>query len=309
MSEIKIISHKNPDTDSVCGSLVLQDYLSQLWKKSTPIKLGKLNKETEFLLKKLWIKEPETVTELEEWAKIALVDHNEQSQSIENLWKYEIEYVVDHHKFWGFTTSDPLFIRVEKLCSTNSVLFKMYKEAGFEISKQIATLMIAAILSDSLNFRSATTTKEDVAICKELNQIAQIENLDAFAMKMFDEKSDLSDFSIEEIINSDYKEFKMNWTKTGIWTLETTNPHFALWKKEELLEWLKKIKSETWLDFILLSVVDILNEKNTSLVLDWFETEVIEKVFWTKVENNLADLWKRLSRKKQVAPDLTNYFS
>jgi len=309
MNKIKIISHKIPDTDSICASFVFQNFLEQMWKKSTPIKLWNLNKETKFVLDFCWISEPETVTELEEWTKIALVDHNEKSQSIDNIEKYQIEYLVDHHKIWNFTTSDQVFIRTEKLCSTNSILYKMFKENWFEISEKIAKLMLSAVLSDSLNFRSATTTKKDVEIAKELNKIAKIEDLDNFAKQMFNAKSDLEGFSIEEIIKSDYKEFNFNWTKAGIWTLETTNPNFSLDKKDEILDWMLKIKIDSKLDFILLSVVDILEEKNTSFILNWIEKEVIEKVFETKVENNLADLWKRLSRKKQIVPDLDKFFS
>ena len=309
MTEIKIISHKAPDTDSVCASLVFQDYLEKKWKKSQVIKLWKLNKETGFLLEKLWIEEPKTVIKLEKWTNIALVDHNDSKQSIDNISELNIEYVIDHHKIWNFETINPVFMRVEPLCSTNSILYKMYKEAWFEISQKIATLMLSAVLSDSLNFRSSTTTKEDVQIAKELNKIAKIESLDDFAMEMFDKKSDLSGFSVEEIIKSDYKEFDFNWKKAWVWTLETTNPDFAFWKKEEILKWMQEIKHKDWLDFILLSVVDILNEKNTTFVLEWLEAQTIKTVFWIETQENMADLWKRLSRKKQIIPDLTNYFN
>lgn len=305
---INILSHKSPDTDSLCGSIVFQDFLEKKWKKSQCFKLWELNKETKLILQKLKIEEPKTIKTLEKWAKVALIDHNEKKQAIDNLEELNIEYVIDHHKFWNFWTSEPLFIRAEKLCSTNSILFKMYKEAWFEISQKIAILMAASILSDSLNFRSATTTKEDVQIFEEINKIAKIENVDEFAKEMFDAKSDLWSFSIEQIIKYDYKEFDFNWTKACIWVLETTNPDFSLSKKEEIIQWMKKIKKEDWLDFILLSVVDIFNEKNTSIVLNWFEEKIIEKVFWEKVENNLVNLWKRLSRKKQILPFLDKYF-
>ncbi|MCD5382875.1 manganese-dependent inorganic pyrophosphatase [Candidatus Gracilibacteria bacterium] len=309
MSEIKIISHKSPDTDAVCASIVFQNFLEQKGKKSTPIKLGNLNKETKFVLDFCGIQEPETILGLEEGTKIALVDHNEKSQSIENIGKYEIEYLVDHHKIGDFSTSGPVFIRTEQLGSTNSILYKMFKENGFEISQKIATLMLSAIVSDTLNFRSATTTREDVQIGKELNKIAKIEHLGEFVKNMFDAKSDLTGFSIEEIIKSDYKNFDFNGIKAGIGTLETTNPKFSLDKKTEILEGLQKIKHEDNLDFILLSVVDILEEKNISFVLDGNETKVVENIFGTKIENNLADLGKRLSRKKQIVPDLDKYFS
>jgi manganese-dependent inorganic pyrophosphatase len=128
-------------------------------------------------------------------------------------------------------------------------------------------------------------------------------------MPMFNAKSDLWDMAIEKVIKYDYKEFDFNGTKAGIWTLETTNPGYVLGRKQELLEWLEKIKSEDGLDFILLSIVDIIGEKNTSIVLDWTDTKVLEEVFNTTVKDNLADLKNRLSRKKQVVPDLTNHFN
>jgi manganese-dependent inorganic pyrophosphatase len=102
----------------------------------------------------------------------------------------EVEWIVDHHKF-DFKSSSPLYIKAEPLCSTGSILYKMYKEAGFEISTKIADLMLSCILSDSLLFRSATTTKEDIELAEELKQISSIKNPEEFAMKMFDAKSDL----------------------------------------------------------------------------------------------------------------------
>ena len=126
-------------------------------------------------------------------------------------------------------------------------------------------------------------------------------------MKMFDAKSDLWDISVIDLIKYDYKEFDFNGTKAGIWTLETTNPSYALGRKEEILEWLKEIKQNDNLDFIMLSIVDIIWEKNTTIALKE-DSEIIEKVFNTKIEDNLADLKNRLSRKKQIVPDLTKYF-
>jgi manganese-dependent inorganic pyrophosphatase len=128
-------------------------------------------------------------------------------------------------------------------------------------------------------------------------------------MPMFNAKSDLWDMAVEKLIKYDYKEFDFNGTKAWIGTLETTNPGYALGRKEEILSGLEKIKNDDNLDFILLSVVDIIWEKNTTIVLDGKDSEIIEQVFSTTVENNLADLKNRLSRKKQVVPDLTNYFA
>ncbi len=308
MININVIWHKSPDTDCVASAIIMSDYLNKKEYNAKAFKAWNLNNETDYLLGLLNIEVPETANSFPEWTIVALVDHNEKSQTLDNISDLKIEYIVDHHKF-ELSTMDPLNVRAEKLCSTASVLFKMYKEAGFEISKEIGTLMLAAVLSDSLLFRSATTTKEDTLIAEELKVITWITDLDKFMKPLFDAKSDLWDMSIEEIIKYDYKNFEVNGKVFWLWTLETTNPGYALWRKEEILAGLASIKQKDNLEFIMLSVVDIIGEVNTSIVLDWDDTKVVEEIFSCKVENNLADLKNRLSRKKQVAPDVTKYFS
>ena len=308
MREIKVVWHKVPDTDCVLSAIIASDFLEKKWyDKATPYIQGELNLETEYLLEKLNISKPEIKTSFPNWTNICLVDHNENFQTLDNLPDLNVQWVIDHHKL-KFETPTPLNIRVEPICSTGSILYKMYKESDFEISKEIATMMLACILSDSLLFRSATTTKEDIILAEELKSITWITDFKKFAMPMFNAKSDLWDMKVENLIKYDYKEFDFNWTKAGIWTLETTNPWYWLWRKEEILEWLEKIKKQDNLDFIMLSIVDIISEKNITIILNWNDTEIIEKIFKCKVENNLADLKNRLSRKKQIVPELTEYF-
>ena len=307
MIEIKVIWHKNPDTDSICSAVIMSDFLNKKWFNAIPYKLWKLNNETKYLFDLLKINIPETIEFLEAWTKIALVDHNEKTQTIDNIEELDIEYIVDHHKF-ELSTTNPINIRAEKLCSTASVLYKMYVENNFEITKNIWILMLSAILSDSLLFKSKTTTSEDKTIVKNLQQITWINDLENFMKPLFDAKSDLWDMSIEDIIKYDYKTFEVNNIKFWIWTLETTNPNYSLSRKNEFLNWLEKIKKQEKLNFIILSIVDIFWEKNTSIVLDWNDSNIIKKVFHTEVKDNLANLWKRLSRKKEIIPDLTNFF-
>lgn len=308
MIDISVVGHKVPDTDCVLSAIIASDYLSKKWYNPSVYMQGELNKETEFLLEQLGIQKPEIKTSFEAGTRMCLVDHNEDFQAPDNISELDIAWVIDHHKL-NFQTATPIYARVEPICSTGSILYKMYKEAGFEVTKEIWTMMLACILSDSLLFRSATTTKEDTILAKELQEITGIENLEDFAMPMFNAKSDLWDMAVEKLIKYDYKEFDFNGTKAWIGTLETTNPGYALGRKEEILSGLEKIKNDDNLDFILLSVVDIIWEKNTTIVLDGKDSEIIEQVFSTTVENNLADLKNRLSRKKQVVPDLTNYFA
>ncbi len=307
MREIKVVWHKIPDTDCTLSAIIMADYLTKKWYKANPYIQWKLNKETEFVLSKLWVETPEIATNFPAWTNVCLTDHNEEFQTLDNLDELNVEYVVDHHKI-NFSCPNPLYMRFEPICSTCSITYKMYKEAGFEISPKIADLMLTWILSDSLMFRSATTTKEDTIIAEKLFEISNIENMEEYAMEMFNAKSDLWDISVEDLIKYDYKVFETNWKKIWIWTLETTNPDYALWRKEEIINWLKEIKEKDGLTFIMLSIVDIIQEKNTTIILEE-DASIIEEVFNTKVESNLADLWNRLSRKKQVMPQLTEYFS
>ncbi|EKE26938.1 MAG: hypothetical protein ACD_4C00114G0004 [uncultured bacterium (gcode 4)] len=309
MSHIYVTGHKIPDTDSIISAIIFSEYLNQKWIEAKAYRLWELNNETRYILEKVWISEPELLVNIESWSKMALVDHNEKSQTIDNIDELELEYIVDHHKIWNLSTNNPIFIRTEKVCSTNSVLFKMFKESNLVISKQYATLMLSAILSDSLGFRSPTTTPEDKIIVEELNEIAWISDLESFAMDMFKAKSDLWDISIEDLIKIDYKEFEFWSKKIWVWTVETTNPDYSLSRKNEIIEWMKKIKNEFSLDFIMLSIVDIINEKNITIIPGESESIVLNEVFSTKEENNLVDLWSRISRKKQIIPQLTEYFN
>lgn len=307
MGEIKVVWHKIPDTDSTLSSLILTEYLNRKWYKANAYLLWDINKETEYLLNLFDIKKPEIITSLPHGSRVALVDHNEKYQTLDNIDDLIVHYIIDHHKI-DFKSFIPLNIRMEALGSTCSVLYKMYKEAWFKIDEKIAKMILAWIISDTLLFKSATTTKEDIEIAKELQNTAWINNLEQFALAMFDAKSNLWDISVEDLIKYDYKEFEVWNKKLWVGTLETTSPDYALWRKDEIIRWLEKIKKENKLDFIMLSIVDIIGEKNISIVLNE-DADIVEEVFNTKVENNFADLKRRLSRKKQIVPDLTEYFS
>ena len=308
MQKIAVIGHKNPDTDATLSALIMAEFLEKKWYEATAYIQGELNKETLYLLETYNISYPEIKTTLDTDIEVCLVDHNEASQAPDNLSELNVTWLVDHHKI-NFETNTPLYMRIEPICSTASILYKMFIEAGFEISKETATMMLACIMSDSLLWKSPTTTAEDKEIAAKLQEISGINSLEDFAMPMFNAKSDLGDMPVKDLIQYDYKIFELNGRKCGVGTLETTNPWYGLGRKDEILTWMQELKSEESLDFIMLSIVDILEEKNTTIVLDGVDTEIVETVFQTTVSDNLADLGARLSRKKQVAPDLTEYFN
>ncbi len=308
MSKTYVFWHQNPDTDATLSSICYGEYLKNKWMDIEIIKLWELNNETKYLLDLLEIDSPATVTSLAEWSDIVLTDHNDPSQSIADREKYNILQVIDHHNFGNFNTSKPVFIRAEPLCSTCSVLYKIFTENNYEIDQKTAKMLISAILSDSLFWKSPTSTDEDKEIVRKLNEIAKIDDLEQFAMDMFNAKSDLGDISIEEIIKSDYKIFEVNGTKFGVWVLETTNPAYSLDKKEAIAEELNNIRNSAWLDFIMFSVVDIIQEKNTTIAGNDDDKKIISEAFGANFDWCTADLGNILSRKKQLIPVLNDYF-
>lgn len=301
MKKIQVVWHQNPDTDCTLSAIITAEYLNNLWYEATPYILGSLNNETLYLLEKYGIKTPQLQTSLDTEIETCLVDHNESSQSADNMTDLNVTWLVDHHKM-KFESDLPLNIRTEPLCSTASILYKMFKQANIEISQNTAVMMLACIMSDSLMWKSPTSTEEDKVIADDLQKIAGIDDIESFAMAMFDAKSDLWDISILDMIQYDYKVFEFWDKKVGIGTLETTNPWYALGRKEEVLTWFHELKKEQGLDMAILCVVDILNETNTTIVWEGEDAEYLAEIFNTSVEDNLADLWNRLSRKKQIVP-------
>ena len=300
-----VIWHKVPDTDAITSAIVYSNYLNQTGNKSIPLALWDANKETIFVLDQASAIMPDINTELADGSVIALVDHNESAQSISNIGNYTIHSVIDHHKIGDLETWYPLILRFEPLASTNSILYKLYKESNISIDKKIATLMLGGILSDTLHFRSPTTTDFDKQIVPELAWIAEISDIEWFAMSMFAEKSNLWDISTYTLIKDiDAKDFTFSGRRSLIACIETTNPDYCLSRKTEIIDTITKIKAEEWYDFILFCIVDILNEKNTTIVASNIEADIIKKTFWVDAIDWLADLWNRISRKKTIVPPL-----
>lgn len=302
-----VISHKNPDTDTICASIMFAKYLNLIGKEAKSIKLGDLNNETKYLLNKFEVLAPDTVLSLDEGSNIYLVDHNEVKQTIEGFDSLNLVGIVDHHKF-KIETSNPLFIRAEPLGSTCTIISKMFFEKELDLTKEEASILIGAIISDTLYFRSPTSTLEDRDIVLKLNEIANISDLEAFSLELFDAKSDLGEISAKDMIKIDYKEFDFGVKKFGIGLMETTNPQYALVRKVEIEQAIKEIKSEEGLDGVIFCVIDILKERNIAFVVDEFERDVVKAAFNATIDDILADMGSILSRKKEIVPVLENYF-
>lgn len=303
-----VFGHLNPDTDSVVSAIVYANFLNKNNTPAKPIVLGDLNNETKFILNKFSFGFPEKIETLPAGSEVVLLDHNEKTQTIFDIENLVITEVIDHHKF-NFQTSTPVSIRAEPLGATCSVLAKIFKEKNYSLSKQEAGLLISGIISDTLYFRSPTSTQDDKEILKELNKIAGIENLEEFSLEIFNAKSDLGEKKMSEIVKMDYKEFEFAGEKYGIGVIETTNPSYIFKRKQELIETLAEIKEKDELKGIMVSVIDILNEENKTIVSDNHEAEILRAVFQgQEVEHNVYSLGSVVSRKKQIVPKLEEHF-
>lgn len=310
---LAVFGHLNPDTDAITAALVYARLLTRQGVDAQAFRLGELNFETAFVLREAGMDAPALLPELPAGAAVALVDHNESAQSAPNLAELNVTRVVDHHKLGDLSTAQPAYLRFEPVGCTGTILLKLHREAGLSVEPLDARLMLSAILSDTLHFRSPTTTQEDRDAVAFLAPVAGIENVEAYALAMFAAKSDLGDTPAETLLRMDYKVFPFGDVAApqawGIGVIETTNPAYVFGRQAELLAAMDQVKAQDGLAGVLLSVVDILNETNRTLVLSATEGKVLSEAFGVTVDGPVADLGRRISRKKQIVPTLEGFFA
>ena len=300
-NKILIFGHKNPDTDTICSALV-KEILNKKkgCEKSKAVRLGNLNKETQYALKYLGLEEPELIEKVEEGQEVILVDHNEFNQSVEGIEKAKILEVVDHHRISNFETSEPLYYTARPFGCTSTILFEEFKQNNIEIEKIEAVLMASAIISDTLLLKSPTTTEHDRKALEELGKIADI-NIEEYGLEMLKAGTDLDDFSEEELINLDAKSLDKNGTKFVIAQVNTVSIEDVLKRKEKLEVAMNKEIEEKGLSLFVLAITDILNS-NSEIIALGEKVDAVEKGFEKKLENNTAFLEGVVSRKKQLLP-------
>ncbi|UUZ81067.1 manganese-dependent inorganic pyrophosphatase [Paenibacillus sp. P26] len=308
MEKVLIFGHKNPDTDSICSAIAYADLKTQLGQSVEPVRLGSVNSETQFALDHFGVKAPRQVDTVAGEAKdVILVDHNERQQSASDIDQVRVIEVIDHHRIANFETSGPLYYRAEPVGCTATILKKLYKENGISIRKEIAGLMLSAIISDSSLFKSPTCTPEDVAAARELAEIAGV-NADTYGLDMLKAGADLSGKSIQELISLDAKEFQMGGSKVEIAQVNAVDTNDVLSRQAELEDALSAMISEKGLDLFLFVVTDILNNDSVGIALGR-AAHAVEKAYNVKLENNKAVLKGVVSRKSQIVPVLTDVFN
>ena len=298
---VYVFGHKNPDSDSIVGAISLSYLKNQVEDEEyIPARQGDISAETEFILNKFGGTLPMLKTSVA-GEKVFLVDDSDSLLFQDDIREATILGIVDHHKLGDLTTNAPLEMWVRPIGCSNTVIYEMYRCYGVEIPKDIAGMMMMAILSDTVIFKSPTCTKVDTKAVKELAAIAGVEDYKKLGMEMFIVKSAIEGSSARDLNTRDYKEFNMNGSKVGVGQLEMVDISALEPREDELLEDMKKMKEEGGLHTVLILLTDIMKEGSKLLVVSDDESK-IEAAFNTKLENHKAWLEKVLSRKKQVIP-------
>lgn len=307
MDKVLIFGHKNPDTDSICSAIGYANLKEKLGHNVEAVKLGPINKETNYALDYFEVETPRFIDKVDEDVKsVILVDHNEFQQSVNNIKDLNIIEVIDHHRIANFETKDPIYFRVEPVGCTATIINKMYKENDVTISKKIAGLLLSAIISDTLLFKSPTCTDEDVAAAKELAEIANVD-ADEYGLAMLQAGADVSDKSVSELISMDAKEFTMGNKKVEIAQINTVNISEVFERQQSFENEIAKVIEDKDLSLFLLVVTDIINSNSEALALGADKGNV-EKTFNVILNNNRALLEGIVSRKKQIVTQLTSTF-
>ena len=299
-----IFGHKNPDTDSICSSIV-HEILDKKngWNDTKAVRLGNINKETAYVLNYLGLEAPEFIENVEEGQTVLLVDHNEFAQSVNGIEKAKILGVTDHHRIANFETAEPLYYTAKPYGCTATILFENFKQQGHKIERKEAVLMASAIISDTLLLKSPTTTEHDKIALEELAKIADID-VNTYGLDMLKAGTDLSDFTAEELINIDSKEFANGDFKFQVAQVNTACIEDVLINKAEIEKAMTDFMNSHSSKLFVFLITDIINSNSQAIVLG--DTAIFEKAFSKTVENNMAFLEGVVSRKKQVAPCLLN---
>jgi manganese-dependent inorganic pyrophosphatase len=303
---IKVFGHISPDTDTTCSAILWAWYLNtHTTMKATPYVLGELNKETVFVLNRWEVPQPALLESLSVDDDVIIVDTNNPQELFPNINDARILAVIDHHKLiGGLLSKEPLTVTLRPLASTATVIYDLMGEISESLSKDMAGLLLSCILSDTLEFRSPTTTPHDKMVAEKLAQKIGV-TISEYANEMFAAKSDISDYTDLGLIHLDSKKFAVGDKNIRVSVMETTTPAIVLQRKEGIVSALKELLAEeSDVDDILFFVIDILKEEATVLTYNELTSKIIEVSFGVSVVGDTVVLPGVVSRKKQIVPAL-----
>ncbi|MFT8726532.1 MAG: manganese-dependent inorganic pyrophosphatase [Liquorilactobacillus ghanensis] len=302
-----VFGHKSPDTDAVVAAKAFSYLQNHLGYDTEAVALGELNDETKFVLKHFSEPAPRIITAAKpEVDAVMLVDHNEAQQSVADLKDVQITHVVDHHRIANFETAAPLYYHAEPLGCTSTILLKLFKQHKVAVPAKLAGLMLSAIISDTLLFKSPTTTPEDEAAVKELAKIAGVD-YQTYGLEMLKAGTNLASKTEQELITADAKSFEMGGKTIRINQVNTVDLDEVFAREAKLRAAIAAENKAQGYDLFLLMVTNIL-DSNTRLLAIGEPQEAVEKAFNAKLVDNKVDLPGVVSRKKQVVPPLQKAF-
>lgn len=307
MSQVFVIGHKSPDTDSIAAALSYAALKRTLGVDAVAKRAGEVNKETKYALEYFGVEAPEYVEHVAADQPVILVDHNESKQRADGIDPAQILEVVDHHRLGDLETPGPVFLLFRPLGCVNTVIYGLYKLHGVVPAKDIAGMMLSAIISDTVLFRSPTTTDEDRKAVEELAAIAGVD-YEAYGMDMLKAGADLSDFTAEQLAHNDTKEFEAGDKVFTCGQISVMDIAPIEAKKAEILAVLNAEKAAKGYAGSYLMVTNILTE-NTDLWYTDGDEATAEEAFGKKAESGKIFLPGVMSRKKQVTPFLIKALS
>ena len=300
-----VFGHKSPDTDSTGSPIAWAWYLSEV--KNTPAKavlLGEPNTEAAFMLRHWGLEKPAIIADVTADDKVVIVDTNNPAELPPSVNDAKIQGIIDHHMLvGGIKTKNPIDITIRPLACTATIMHDLMGADVAKAPKAIKGAMLTCILSDTLEFRSPTTTAHDRAVAEKLAADLGV-NIPEFAAQMFAAKSDVSSFSDAELLRMDSKEYNVAGKELRVSVLETTSPAVVLDRKASLMNSMVGVAKEDGADQVLLFVIDILKEEATLLVPNDLVKQMAEASFGVKVTGDTVVIPGLMSRKKQIIPAL-----
>ncbi|HEN9136048.1 manganese-dependent inorganic pyrophosphatase [Streptococcus agalactiae] len=310
MSKILVFGHQNPDSDAIGSSVAFAYLVKEAWGLDTEaVALGTPNEETAYVLDYFGVQAPRVVesAKAEGVETVILTDHNEFQQSISDIKDVTVYGVVDHHRVANFETANPLYMRLEPVGSASSIVYRMFKENGVSVPKELAGLLLSGLISDTLLLKSPTTHASDIPVAKELAELAGV-NLEEYGLEMLKAGTNLSSKTAAELIDIDAKTFELNGEAVRVAQVNTVDINDILARQEEIEVAIQEaIVTEGYSDFVLM-ITDIVNSNSEILALGSNMAKV-EAAFEFTLENNHAFLAGAVSRKKQVVPQLTESYN
>ena len=299
-----VFGHKAPDTDSTGSPLIWEWFMNHTGGDAKAALLGTPNTEAAFVATRWGFDLPQIITDVADGQDCVIVDTNNPAELPANINGANVTAIIDHHKLvGGLETAGPIDITIRPLACTATIMHDLMGEHAAHMPEGIKGLMLSCIISDTLEFRSPTTTPTDQALAKALAADLGI-NLNAYASEMFEAKSDVSEFSDAELLRMDSKEYAVGDTKFRVSVLETTAPKIVMDRKDSIMASMAGVATEDGVDQVLLFVVDILAEEATMFIPNDMTKAVAEASFGATVSGDTVVLPGVMSRKKQIIPNL-----